>query len=135
MSDRQCPSCGGCCGYTKKAGCQYADLPKGACACGHVCDNTQNSLNRVIAEQQTQIDRLKDEIRRAHETLGTMWTQHGELFESFARLVDAQIPKDDQLLKIDEYRKLRHECRMHMMEADYCMTCYNFVCECEGQYD
>lgn len=20
-------------------------------------------------------------------------------------------------------------------EAGYCMTCYNFVCECEGQYD
>ena len=23
MFYRQCPSCGGCCGYTKKNGCQY----------------------------------------------------------------------------------------------------------------
>ena len=132
---RQCPSCGGYCGYTKKSGCQYADLPKGACACGHVCSSGNQTLERVIAEQQIQIDRLKDEIRRAQETLSTMWTQHGELFESFAKLTDAQIPKDDQLLKIDEYRKLRHECRMQMLNAGYCMTCYNFVCECESQYD
>jgi len=132
---RQCPSCGGCCGYTTKSGCQYADLPKDACACGHVCSSGNQALERVIAEQHTQIDRLKDEIRRAQETLSTMWTQHGELFESFARLTDAQIPKDDQLLKIDEYRNLRHECRMHMLDAGYCMTCYNFICECEGQYD
>ena len=22
-----------------------------------------------------------------------------------------------------------------LLGAGYCMTCYNFVCECEGQYD
>jgi len=27
---RQCPSCGGSCGYTKKKGCQYANIPRGS---------------------------------------------------------------------------------------------------------
>ena len=93
------------------------------------------ALERVIAEQQTKIDQLTAEVTRGHKTLSTMWNKHGELFECFARLVDAGLPKDEQLLKIDEYRKLRHACRVQMLEAGYCMTCYNFVCECEGQYD
>lgn len=93
------------------------------------------ALERVIAEQQEKIDSLEKQINSAHETLSTVWTKHDELFENFARLVDATIPKDDQLLKIDEYRRLRHACRLQMLETGFCMTCYNFNCECEGQYD
>lgn len=91
------------------------------------------ALERVIAEQQTRIDRLTREVDRGHETLAKMWTKHNGLFEDFARLVDATISKDDDLLKIDSYRKLRHACRLQMLDAGYCMTCYNFNCEC--QYD
>ena len=97
------------------------------------CSN--EALERVIAEQQATIDSLKKQVESGYKTLNTMWAKHNELFENFARLVDADIPKDDQLLKIDEYRRLRHACRLQMLDADYCMTCYNFVCECEGQYD
>jgi len=93
------------------------------------------SLERVIADQQATIDSLKNQIERGNETLNTIWTQHNELFESFARLLDASIPKDDELFKIDSYRNLRHDCRMKMIGVGYCLTCYNFVCECEGQYD
>jgi hypothetical protein len=93
------------------------------------------ALERVIAEQQATIDRLKKQVESGYETLNTIWTKHNKLFDDFARLVDADIPKDDQPLQIDAYRRLRHACRLQMLEAGYCMTCYNFVCECESQYD
>jgi len=93
------------------------------------------ALERVIAEQQATIDRLKKQVESGYETLNTIWTKHNELFDDFARLVDADVPKDDQPLQIDAYRRLRHACRLQMLEAGYCMTCYNFVCECESQYD
>lgn len=93
------------------------------------------ALERVIATQQKEIDRLTAEVTRGHETLNTIWTKHNDLFDNFARLVDMGLPKDDQLHKIDEYRRLKHACRLEMLEAGYCMTCYNFNCECEGQYD
>ena len=90
------------------------------------------ALERVIAEQQTKIDQLTAEVTRGHKTLSTMWNKHGELFECFARLVDAHIPDStDQ----KNFRRLRQTCRVQMLEAGYCMTCYNFVCECEGHYD
>ena len=93
------------------------------------------ALERVIAEQQATIDHLKGEVTRGHETLNTMWTKHNDLFDSFARLVDADIPDGSDYANLEAYRKLRHECRLQMLETGYCMTCYNFVCECEGQYD
>ena len=30
MRYKQCPSCGGCCGYTKKKGCQYQNIQRGS---------------------------------------------------------------------------------------------------------
>jgi hypothetical protein len=117
MSDRQCPSCGGIC---KKSGCERANL-----------DPMDDPLKRVIAEQQTKIDRLDKQLASAHETLNTIWTKHNDLFESFARMIDVNVPDDIS----KEYRRLRQTCRVGMLEAGYCMTCYNFVCECEGQYD
>lgn len=93
------------------------------------------ALERVIAEQQAKIDHQSGLLESQMKSLQTYFTRHDSLFESFARLLDAGLPKDDQLLKIDEYRKLRHECRIGMMDSGYCMTCYNFNCECEDQYD
>ena len=88
------------------------------------------ALTRVIEEQQATVDALRKQLDSAHETLNTMWTQHEELFGYFARLLDAPPPGHDVA-----YNKLRHQCRLQMLEAGYCMTCYNFICECDGQYD
>lgn len=93
------------------------------------------ALERVIAEQQSTIDHLKQQFESGHKTLNTMWTKHSELFEAFARLIDADLPDGSDYAKLEAYRKLRYECRLQMLETGYCMTCYNFVCECEGQYD
>ena len=117
---RQCPSCGGIC---KKSGCERANV------------DPINPLERVIAEQQAKIDQLTAEVTRGHETLNTIWTKHNDLFESFARLIDAHIPDSIEHGDPKNFRRLRRTCRVQMLEAGYCMTCYNFVCECEGQYD
>lgn len=96
------------------------------------------SLERVIAEQQAKIDSLTKQVESGHETLATMWTKHEELFHAFARLIDARVPKfhpDVDVKEFKEFQQARHECRMQMLNAGFCMTCYNFVCECEGQYD
>lgn len=117
---RQCPSCGGIC---KKSGCERANV------------DPANPLERVIAEQQTKIDQLTAEVTRGHETLNTIWNKHNDLFESFARLIDAHIPDSTDHGDPKNFRRLRQTCRVAMLEAGYCMTCYNFGCECEGQYD
>ena len=93
------------------------------------------ALERVIAEQQAEIDKLKAQQASAHETLNTLWERHDQLFDCFARLIDADIPDGANLDVAKAYRNLRHECRLKMLDAGYCMTCHNFVCECEGQYD
>lgn len=96
------------------------------------------ALERVIAEQQAHIDHMKSVIDSQQNRTNTVFTRHGELFESFARLLDAEIPKcspDQKGDVFEAYRKLRHDARMQMMDAGYCLHCYNFVCECEGQYD
>lgn len=93
------------------------------------------ALERVIAEQQKTIDQLTKIVESGHETLNTMWTKHNELFEAFARLIDFAAPHPEKEFDYKAYNNLRHECRLQMLETGYCMTCYNFVCECEGQYD
>jgi|JI10StandDraft_1071094.scaffolds.fasta_scaffold338057_4 hypothetical protein len=93
------------------------------------------ALERVIAEQQTKIDQLTAEVTRGHETLNTIWTKHNDLFESFARLIYAHIPDSTDHGDPKNFRRLRQTCRVMMLEAGYCMTCYNFICECDGQYD
>lgn len=124
MSDHQCPSCGGIC---KKSGCERANI-----------DPMDDPLKRVIADHQKTIDHLNNRINSACKDLQTVFTRHESLFEKFARLIDAELPKcspDQSENVFKAFNKLRHECRMAMMEEGYCMTCYNFVCECDGQYD
>jgi len=35
----------------------------------------------------------------------------------------------------EAYGSLRHEVRMQMIEAGYCVTCYNFMAHCECDYE
>lgn len=122
MSDRQCPSCGGIC---KKSGCERANI-----------DPMDDPLKRIIADQQKTIDHLNNWIDSARRDLNTVFSRHESLFESFARLIDARVAfPSDRARELREYQQLRHECRAGMLEEGYCMTCYNFICECDGQYD
>ena len=97
------------------------------------------SLERTIAEQQKRIDDLVEGNKKLIERSARVFKQNEELFEAWARLWDADLPtdkdKEEGTSRFKHYHHLRHEVRMQMIEAGYCVTCYNFICECEDQYD
>jgi hypothetical protein len=93
------------------------------------------ALERVIEEQQKQIDQLRAALSQNTESSAKMWKQHEELFETLAQFLDADCPIDRS--KVDEakaYLKLRHEVRLTVLNSGYCLRCYNFICECDD-YD
>ena len=97
------------------------------------------ALNRVIEEQQKRIDDLLEGNKKLIERSARVFKQNEELFEAFARLLDAQMPTqaqvDSQHSVAKIYHDLRHEARMQMIEAGYCVNCYNFMVSCECDYD
>jgi hypothetical protein len=63
-----------------------------------------------------------------------------ELFEAMARFLDTPVPppplpfldqKEDSNDVFYLYHTLKHEVRIKMGEAGYCLRCYNFKCECD----
>lgn len=94
------------------------------------------ALNRVIAEQQKRIDDLLESNKRLIERAANVFKKNDELFESVARLIDFRMDYDKWEDKQREaYGSLRHEVRMQMIEAGYCVTCYNFMAHCECDYE
>lgn len=97
------------------------------------------SLERIIAEQQKKIDDLTEGNKKLIERAARVFKQNEDLFETWARLWDADLPtdkdKEEGTSRFKHFHHLRHEVRMQMGEAGYCMRCYNFICECEDQYD
>ena len=94
------------------------------------------SLDRVIAEQQKKIDDLTEANKKLIERAANLFKKNDELFESVARLIDFRMDYDKWEDKQREaYGSLRHEVRMQMIEAGYCVTCYNFMAHCECDYE
>ncbi len=94
------------------------------------------ALNRVIAEQQKRIDDLLQSNKRLIESAANVFKKNDELFEAVARLIDFRMDYDKWEDKQREaYGSLRHEVRMQMIEAGYCVTCYNFMAHCECDYE
>jgi hypothetical protein len=94
------------------------------------------ALTRVIDEQQKRIDDLLE--GKLIERAANVFKKNDDLFEEVAKLIDCRITPDGLPEKEWEaYRSQRHEVRMAMIEAGYCVTCYNWMahCECEDQYD
>ena len=89
------------------------------------------ALIRVIAEQQNIIDGLKANIEASSRISTQEFKRREELFEAWAKLLHFDITgnaTDEQWAK---FSKIRHECRMQMINNGYCLLCYNFVCECD----
>jgi len=90
------------------------------------------ALNRVIEEQQKRIDDLLEGNKKLIERSARVFKQNEELFEAVAKLIDFRMNYDKWEDKQREaYGSLRHEARMQMIEAGYCVTCYNFMAHCE----
>ena len=96
------------------------------------------SLERIIAEQQKMIDDLTEGNKKLIERSARVFKQNDELFEALARFYDADLPTDadnrDGTEVFKRYHSLKHEVRMQMGDAGYCLRCYNFICECDD-YD
>jgi succinate dehydrogenase/fumarate reductase flavoprotein subunit len=101
-------------------------------------ENQQMSLDRVIAEQQKKIDDLTEANKKLIERAANVFKKNDELFEAVARLIDFRMDFDEHKWedkKREAYCSLRHEVRMQMIEAGYCVTCYNFMAHCECDYE
>ena len=80
------------------------------------------SLERVIDEQQKEIDALRKQIEVWARDLETAFTRHDKLFELIGRYMDHPDSND-----------LRHEVRLGLMDAGFHMCCYSFDCMCEEE--
>jgi len=89
------------------------------------------ALSRVIEEQQKRIDDLLEGNKKLIERSARVFKQNEELFEAMVRLLDYDLPSDNITDKQwADYCSLKHEVRMQMIDAGYCVRCYDFVCEC-----
>lgn len=91
-------------------------------------------LTRVIGEQQKRIDDLLASNKNLINRAENIFKKNDELFEAIARLIDFRIKTDGWTDKEREhYGSLKHELRMQMGEAGYCVHCYNWMnfCECD----
>ena len=90
------------------------------------------ALNRVIEEQQKRIDDLLEGNKKLIERSSRVFKQNEELFEAMAKLLDYDLPSDNITDKQwADYCSLKHEVRMQMIDAGYCVRCYNFMVHCE----
>jgi uncharacterized coiled-coil protein SlyX len=92
-----------------------------------------NALERVIAEQQSELDGMKIVLASQSESINTVFTQNAELFEKFSEFLDAKIPDKTDEAIWKRYMSLRRDCRLLMTEAGFCCQCRNFSCECENE--
>lgn len=92
-----------------------------------------SALERVIAEQQAEIDGMKIVLASQLKSLNTVFTHNTELFEKFGEFIDAKIPDKTDEAVWKRYMSLRRDCRLLMAEAGFCCLCRNFVCECEHE--
>ena len=83
------------------------------------------SLERVIAEQQAEIDRL-------HVVMDQRFKEAVRRTEQVDRLAQAAFRSMD---KATMSQAERDALRAALHALDYCTTCEQMPCECEGQYD
>lgn len=88
-------------------------------------------LERVIAEQQTEIDALKKMAHDQQKSLQIVYTQHAKLFETVGKFIDQHIPEEKHSTEWRRYRDMRHESRLALQDIGWCFGCYSFSCECD----
>ena len=92
------------------------------------------SLERVISEQQTEIDRLKALLASANranrQTIAQMERRFRQLDElTGLRLRDCW--RDDKQEQWEKYCAIVHEVKASMVEYGWCFNCQSFNCECD----
>lgn len=91
------------------------------------------ALERVIAEQQQNLDHLQKLNDSYCKDLETVFKRHDALFATIGRLVDSFPSANDTDEERKRYHKIACEARIGLMEAGFCMGCYCFMCECHDE--
>ena len=89
------------------------------------------TFERVIAEQQAEIDGMKTVIELQLKQMNGVFTKHYDLFQAFGELIDAKLPDRTNEEALKRYMTLRWKCRVIMAEAGFCCECRQFSCECD----
>ena len=92
------------------------------------------ALERVIAEQQREIDNLRKKLQNEHVNGDTLYKGREELFSHMARVLEFGVREHWDKGKESDFKRyvtLLHEVRIGMMEAGYCLRCRNFAFDCE----
>lgn len=82
------------------------------------------ALERVIAEQQAKIDRLEKQLF----VKDNGWINHNKKLETFCESVFG-------ILNHPQSEMMRLNVKHGLIGFNYCLTCEQAPCECEGQYD
>ena len=96
------------------------------------------SLERVISEQQTEIDRLKALLTSANRQNIALNQQMERRFRQLDELTGLRLRdcwRDDKREQWEKYRAIVHEVKASMVEYGWCFNCQSFNCECENDYD
>lgn len=92
------------------------------------------ALERVIAEQQKEIDSLKRVIESNRKIMiGNVKTEQ-ELYKLLDSIVDMRFKcatREDH----DKVHKVIGEARMYMVEGGWCFNCAAYQHDCECQYN
>ena len=91
------------------------------------------SLERVIAEQQSKIDRQESRLKHYHEQTALLHKQIEKRFSQLDTLVTLSLRdcwRDDKKKQWEQYCRTVNEVKISMIEYGYCFNCQSFLCEC-----
>lgn len=90
------------------------------------------ALERVIAEQQKEIDTLKLMLEAANASMARKLLDEEEVFRAFSKITTYSGLRGawhtDKRKEWDEYHSLLHEGRMTLMDAGWCFNCATLNC-------
>ena len=92
------------------------------------------SLERVISEQQNEIDRLKELLASANRQNVALNQQMERRFRQLDELTNLSLRdcwKDDKPAQWEQYRAIIREVKASMNEYGWCFNCQSFNCECD----
>lgn len=92
------------------------------------------SMERVISEQQTEIDRLKALLTSANRQNIALNQQMERRFRQLDELTGLRLRdywRDDKQEPWEEYRAIVREVKASMVEYGWCFNCQSFNCECD----
>lgn len=89
------------------------------------------ALERIIAEQQQEIDRLKSIRQSSEQASIRQFKRMEDVFLAMGQFIDHNPRKawrDDAKAEWDEYCNLKNAARLSMVEAGVCFSCWSIAC-------